>query len=274
MKNLVVVIFSYHRPLQLDLTLRSLSRHDEDYGEPDIKVIYRCDNDRFKKAYLNLAKEYEQVEFIEEMVFQTNVTMAMMDYKYVMFLTDDTVFTKDFSITEIVTLLDKSKKVLGFSLRLGLNTDYCYPLNKQQKLPVHQQSKNFLFWTWMNEEHDWGYPLEVSSSVYRVETILSLLNTFNVANPNTFEYMMDRSKSNVGNLPIMACYRNSVAFANPINKIKPDNQNRSGTNPKYSVDSLLTIYEIGGRINPREFDDFVPNGAHQEFEFNLGETNG
>jgi hypothetical protein len=264
MNKTVALVFSYSRPMQLSLTLQSLVQKCTGYSNLDVKVLYKADDERMNNAYLKVAEENPTVEFIKEVSFHTNINVAIINYQFTMFVTDDTVFTNPFSIAEITDTI-VTQKTLGFSLRLGKNTEFCYPIDKKQAFPVFFGDKNIILWDWTKAEFDWNYPLEVSSSVYRTWDILRIVNACFTNNPNQFESAMDTLKKHfVVECPWMACHDKSVAVALPINKIRPDNMNRSGTNPEYSVESLLTKFENGGRIKPNQFDGFISNAAHQE----------
>src|SRR4030042_1966805 len=50
--------------------------------------------------------------------------------------------------------LQKHPYAIGFSLRLGKNTTYCYPLDKGQRLPEFQTiEQDILKYNWTNAEY-------------------------------------------------------------------------------------------------------------------------
>jgi hypothetical protein len=263
MNKTIAIIFSYKRPLQCDLTLQSLVQNCTDCENLDIKVLYKADDERWNNAYLKLARENPSVEFIKEVSFHTNINVAIINYQYTMFITDDTIFTHKFSIKNIEEALADTS-VLGFSLRLGFNTTYCYPVDKEQHIPEYVLDKNVVLWDWQKAELDFAYPLELSSSVYRTWDILKILNWCLTIHPNSLEFAMDSIKGRFTESSKMACYKQSVGFAAPINKIREENKNRAGINPEYAIDLLLTKFENGDRIDPKKFFDFESNACHQE----------
>jgi hypothetical protein len=267
--KIIAFVVSYNRPLQLDLCLKSLRLHCTDYEKLDVQVLYKSDILEATNFYPIVSKENPNVVLTPEAMFQTNVNIALMDYTYVLFITDDSIFIRDFSISEIIKFLKKNKNVLGFSLRLGLNLNYCYSLDQPQLLPICYLDGDIVTWEWSKETLDWGYPIEVSSSVYRVEQIQEILNSLQYyPNPNVLEWLMDRNKNIfLEKFPLMACYQDSVAFADPINKVNDDNQNRSGHNQKYATNILLYRYGEGIRIDPNQFNSFIPNACHCEVAF-------
>ena len=269
MNKTVTIIFSRDRPLQLDLTLRSLHNCVDDFSVFDIKIIYKSSNTRFENAYFTLASEWPGVEFIPESNFKNDLIDSIKEYCHVLFIVDDTIFTNHFNVDEITKILDKNTDILGFSLRIGKNTNYCFSCNAYQNVPAMQDiTKNISKYYWTFAQYDFFYVAEVSSSVYRTKDILSIIADKGFSNPNQLE---DRLFFNLGKFcvlkPRMACYNQSVAFANPLNKVQTSNlSNRSGTDDKYNPEKLLELYEKGARIRSDQFYGLVTNAAHQLVE--------
>ena len=270
MNKTVVLIFSYKRPLQLDACLKSLRELCSDYKDTDVNVLYRVDDERFDNTYKKVANENKGVIFFRETDFRKNVLEIIDNYKYIMFLTDDNIFVEKFRTIDGTRLLDEHN-VLGFSLRLGLNTNYCYSGNDFQTIPEHLiQNKNIMVWNWLNGDLDFGYPIEVSSSIYRTSDILFILNRCNFTNPNKLEYAMHLCRTYFQfSYPRMGSYTQSVAFCNPINKVNRKNGNRSGSKEESSIENLLTKYENGVRIDVNKLVGFIPNACHQEIDFDF-----
>jgi hypothetical protein len=120
---------------------------------------------------------------------------------------------------------------------------------------------------WTNAGDDFGYPLEVSSSVYRLDDLYPLLCKFSFDNPNRLEAKLARqSRSFRQTCPYLLCYPQSVAFCNPANMVQAVAQNRSGTRSDYSKESLAALFEEGYRIKVEDYAGFAPNAAHQEVD--------
>jgi len=268
-KDINILVFSKNRALQLDLCLNSFYKRCLDFEFANIYVLYKVDN-LFKISYKVIQKEHPNINMIKEIDFRQNLLDIISNKKYILFLTDDSIFCNDFSLREIIELLEENEKILGFSFRLGLNTRYCYPLDKDQNLPTGMiHSNNIFIYYWPNAEYDYGYPLELSSSLYYVKDIMKIVKLApNISNPNVLESILDYFKNDFKeNKNLLACYYKSVAFANPINKVqKSAYLNRSGVNYKYSPENLLTMYEDGVRINPDKFQGLVTNAAHMEID--------
>ena len=269
MNNTVAVVFSRDRPLQVDLTLRSLYTCADDFSVFDTRIIYKTSSARFENAYFTLASEWPGVEFIKETNFKDNLINAIDGYEYILFLVDDTIIINHFNVDEITTILNKNSGILGFSLRIGKNTNYCFSCNNWQNVPeMHSITNDISKFMWMFAQYDFFYVLEVSSSIYRSKDILGIIEDKEFTNPNQLE---DKLFFNLGKFcvlkPRMACYNQSVAFANPLNKVQTSNlSNRSGTDDKYNPDKLLELYEKGARIRSDQFYGLVTNAAHQLVE--------
>lgn len=274
-KNLIsCIFFSKDRPMQLDASLRSFLRSCTSSQKVNLKVIYRCSNDWFENQYKLLILEYTQVDFIKESTFKYDVISQLKGSDYVIFCVDDTIFTNGFSLDDIIVALEQHTDAIGFSLRLGVNTVYCYPLNKYQRLPNFERIGNkILKFNWVNAEGDFGYPLELSSSIYRTQDILNLITSLDFFNPNTFESKLDQSKSIFyRSKPSLLCYKVSVAFSVPLNIVQTAWKNRFSNNTNYSPENLLELFEKGFRIDIEEFQNFVSNACHQEVEVNFQKT--
>ncbi|ABO49929.1 glycosyltransferase involved in cell wall biogenesis-like protein [Desulforamulus reducens MI-1] len=262
----VGLIFSKDRAMQLDATIRSLYLHCKDVQNIDLKILYKASDAYHLKHYNQLIKEYSSVQFISENNFREQVLSNLFNYAYILFLVDDNIFVHDFSINKIILNLEKQSDALGFSLRLGSNINYCYALNSAQARPVFCELEHeTLKYDWTVAEHDFGYPLEVSSSVYRVEDILPLLFQLPFANPNTLEaYMSSNKGCYVDSKPYILCYKQSITFCNPVNKVQNIFNNRAGDEISYSIHELSKMFEQGYRIDVENYSGFIPNACHQE----------
>lgn len=262
----ITIIFSKDRPLQLDLTLTSNERHCSEKNARNEVVIYKPTNDEFEETYKQVAKEHPDVQFLKEDNFKNNLLECVDKNRHVMFVVDDCIFTRRYSLDKISSFLDICDGVLGFSLRLGTNTEVCYPIREKNDMPYMQMlGKNIGAFSWKQAgKGDFSYPLDVSSSVYRVKDIKPLLEKLDYNTPNSLEWMLSNSTRVFNNLQFLLCYDISPAFCNPINKVQTENNNRVGNVEGYGVEPLLLAYNLGYRIDADAFDGFISNGCHQE----------
>jgi len=261
MKKVVAVIFSKNRSLQLDLCLRTLQLHCADIHKiSDVNVLYKAD-DHHKESYEILKREYPDVNFIEEVSFKQDLLDIVHNKSGILFcIVDDTVFVEDFLLANIVSNLESNLDCLGFSLRLGLNCSFCFPYGKLQDIPATTKIDNGVVnkYNWQTAQLDFGYPLELSSSAYRLEDIMEILDNCDYHNPNSLEDSMTSCHIQVK--PNLLMYDKSVAFSNPINKVQLDHPNKSGD---IDADVLLQYFMAGYRIDDKLFNHYKNSGAHE-----------
>jgi len=261
MKKVVAIIFSKNRALQLDLCLRTLQLHCADIHKiSDVNVLYKA-NGHHRESYEILKREYPDVIFVEEQSFKQDLLNIVHNKSGILFsIVDDTVFVEDFLLANIVSNLESNLDCLGFSLRLGLNCSFCFPYGKPQDIPATTKIDNGVVnkYNWQTAQLDFGYPLELSSSAYRLEDIMEILDNCDYHNPNSLEDRMAGCHIQVK--PNLLMYDKSVAFSNPLNKVQLDHPNKSGD---IDADVLLQYFMAGYRINAEPFNQYKNTGAHE-----------
>lgn len=292
-----VIIFSKDRPLQLHATLTSFCRHCVDSTSASVTVLYRASSEDFVRAYQDLCRQefqFARLTWLEEQQFKrdllalfglslspTHWLRAALDFvsrrpatsvdDFVLFLVDDTIFVRPFSLAQMKHALCAFPKALAFSLRLGRNTKRCYTQRCSQQSPsFHSVERDYLLFRWVGGEGDFGYPLELSSSVYRAQDIRLLLYGLPYGNPNRLEQGLSLcSRLFRRGKPDLLCYEESVAFCAPINKVQSVLDNRAGVDEHYSSESLNQRFLQGERIDVERLSGFLPEAAHQEIELPL-----
>jgi GT2 family glycosyltransferase/acetyltransferase-like isoleucine patch superfamily enzyme/Flp pilus assembly protein TadD len=269
--TLVTLAFSKDRALQLHAALQSFLLHwqDKENVQMTIKVLYTASNYFHERQYLQLMEELPEVQFVREKDFKTDLLAALAGHEQVLFMVDDNIFVRDFRYSDVVDALGRRPRALGFSLRLGKNTLYSYMVDKEQTAPEFDRiNKDVLCYDWTTSEYDFGYPLEVSSSVYRIPDILPLLTQLPFNNPNTLEAAIDANKSLFGESRAeLLCFEKSVTFCNPLNKVQAVCAgNRSGTEEQSHPDRLGNLFRKGYRIDVGKFSGFTSKGCHQEVD--------
>ncbi len=187
---------------------------------------------------------------------------------FILFLVDDCLFVRDFKLEEVFQLLRTHPNSIGFSLRLGENTKISYGKNQTQKLPEFTSlGSQILSYHWKGADRDFGYPIEVSSSIFRYQMIAPLIASIPFHQPNKFEGNLDKCCDQLKEkYPLLFCYKTSIAFCSPINIVQQVVANRSGENVSYSVDQLSKKFDLGQRIDVKTLSGFVPSSCHQEVE--------
>jgi len=265
------VFFSKDRPLQLDAALRSWRLQCQDATRARVFVLYKASNSRLLSLYRCLAREHPSVDFVREYDFRRDLLVLLRDETTIGFAVDDTIFVRGFSLESISAALNRHPDVLGFSLRLGRNTTYCYSHDLPQAAPTFAaQSDGGLKFQWAGAEHDFGYPLELSSSVYRGAQILPLLERLEFRNPNSLEEVLAaEARCFERSHPYLLCAEKSLAFSAPANRVQQICPNRAGENPHYATEALARAFGAGQRISVDAFREFTPAACHQEVEFEL-----
>jgi len=279
-KETLILIFSRNRAMQLDATLRSFMLHCRDFNEYDIHILYTTSSEQHNYQYDQLSNEYskyQNIKFIQERNFKSDVLALTAPYEKLLFLVDDNIFVRDFRMSELENLLDEHQNAIGISLRLGRNTDYCYSMRASQRFPKFIQIENgYLSFDWTNEEYDFGYPLELSSSMYRVADIFRLMTVIDFHNPNTLEeYLWQNISDYRDSLKELICYDRSLTFCIPVNIVQMTNpNNRALEQFNYSADDLADLFTQGKRIDIEKYIEFTPNACHQEVDlFFTGDEN-
>ena len=299
--SMIGIVFSRDRAFQLDGLLRSFFLHCRDWETLKLCVLYKATSDLHTRQYADLRQAYAQhpVRFISEKTFKDDL-LKLLDgsaqhprkralysleerlgrwfgYPFhlftpprgsetILFLVDDNIFVRPFELEEISAALTSQVNAVGFSLRLGTNTTHCYPLDKPQALPEFVPVRDRVVgFRWAGAEGDFGYPLEVSSSVYRLQELLPLLVMLPYANPNQLEEQLARrAKKFRRRAPLLACFRQSVTFCNPVNRVQTMLDNRVGSLREYSSEGLAEMFAAGYRLDVDAYHDFVPVSCHQE----------
>jgi hypothetical protein len=192
-----------------------------------------------------------------------------------LFLVDDNLFVSDFVLQYATQALRENRDAIGLSLRLGQNTTYSYPDDKEQSLPAFIDLQNgFLKYSWEGTSYNFRYPLEISSSLYPETFLVPLLTSIAFHNPNELEAAMAmRAGYFRFSHPSLLCYRHSVTFCDPVNVVQSVFPNRAGERIRYPVNDLLERFDRGERVDVNAYIGFVPNSCHQEVDlvFRKGE---
>jgi glycosyltransferase involved in cell wall biosynthesis/predicted Zn-dependent protease len=268
---LVAVVFSKDRAMQLEAMLLSFRRHCRDTDLARVHVLYTTSGDRYEDQYRQLQSTFESVTFVRETDFKKDLLALVTDSRYVFFLVDDNLFVSDFSLADVRHHLDHQPRALAFSLRLGRNITYHYMSDRPQTAPSFTAlGPDVLIYDWRSSTRYFGYPLDLSSSVYRTEDLQPLLIALVYTNPNTLEAALDFSKAHYQcERPRLLCYACSVAFCNPINIVQNTYKNRGGKKELFSVSHLARQFDAGKRIDIAPFSGFRPHAAHQEVDYDF-----
>ena len=263
------IVFSKDRPLQLDATLASLDLNVGDLGLARISVLYAASTPFFAAQYRILGLDHPSVEFHRERDFKPDLVELVAASQFVLFVVDDTIFVADALLSAGTSILESDSSCVGFSYRLGRNTTYCYSMDKPQRLPAFESAgQGIVTFDWPGTDYDFGYPIEVSSSLYRTADLLPLLESLPYRNPNTLEDVLAaRAGDFRARRPHLACYEQSVALSVPANLVQAAWVNRTSARPELSPASLAGEFSRGRRLDVAHYRGHVARAAHEELPF-------
>lgn len=266
MQQMIGILFSKDRGMQLDATLRSFFRHCRDTGMVDLKVLYSASSALHEQQYDDLRREYGSVQFLKEEFFRNDVLTLLMSREYALFLADDAVFVREFRLADAVESLQGHTDAIGFSLCLGENTTGHGPQDAPRNIPALTEiSEGIVKYRWLEAEHDFGVPLELSGSVYRTPDLLALVKQLPFTCPADLEAGLDAHKSLYAPYrPFLLCPRKSIAFRNPVDETPSGSPD--GSAGGFGVEKLAVMFRDGLRIAVEAYDGFTPACRKQAVE--------
>lgn len=255
--RMAILCFSKDRPLQLEGYLNSLFQTCD---EPlSITVLYTCGS-VFKQAYESIENAFGQVDFIAEINFTKQVSniIKRTHAPLFMFGCDDVIFKGHWKPTEILEKFEGTRSLLAFSLRLGREITYCYPIDRNMSLPHFQEERPFLTWLWHDGDADWSYPWELDSTVYSTNFVKAFIrkfvrppwarHKFDWSNPNKLEALGAGLIARETKLDLMASYPDARACVLTINRVQDTFPNRVYPS-KFTAEELLRMWTDGKRLD-------------------------
>jgi hypothetical protein len=273
--QLLIIIFSFNRAIQLDCLLRSLIKNLTSVNY-SIAIVYHYSG-KHKKGYEKLEKKYHDFNTIvfykraKEYSFITNTLPLLFHnrniYRYLkhkflrsnldnfkilteslilnsgcnftMFLTDDGYFYDQVKIPEdIFEKIAEDPYQVSYRMYVGRNLKDC---------PVLNEEDNLLRWNYYDPAmySHWAYPFAVDATIYQSEALLNIIKPVFYHMPSTLESFVvthcnTRKLLGKGYSPLRSNYIGLF-----INRVSPVGDNYSGS---ISVDMLndrwLEGYEL------------------------------
>jgi hypothetical protein len=258
---IAAIVFSRDRAMQLDLLLTSLERNGAEFFGP-VHVLWKGTLPEFREAYKTCAREHPKVWLVPESDLVAQTRYLLHAAEFATFLTDDSVLYRLLPFPPFPLTAS-----LCFSLRLGLNTCWCYPHSREQRVPRLSQ-KSGLSWKWASGDGDFGYPGSLDGHVFRGEILRGVLAAApDQANPNRIEeHLVSTLAKREPREPFMDAYQESCLVGIPVNRVNATTPNRNGEVYSYDVAELNRRYLAGERIDLSALDFSDVRGAHQEIE--------
>jgi len=202
--NKAGIVFSMDRAMQLHALLGSYQENVINGAK--LTVIYRVTSENHDEAYKAVFSEFS--DLIESVVRQESResfrelvidALRKIKVKNVFFLVDDNMFIEP---VDLDALANHATTFSIPTLRLGMNLNRSYTLQKNQAVPLtitYQKQSNqkksptdLLAWCWNQGQFDWRYPLSVDGHIFQRDEILALSESIKFNSPNTFEANLQR----------------------------------------------------------------------------------
>ncbi|MBY0245772.1 MAG: hypothetical protein K2Q03_09985 [Sphingobacteriaceae bacterium] len=266
--NYSFIIFSKDRAIQLECLLSSIQYYVK--GNYVVNVIYNTSTVDHEISYKELMQQFVNVNFYDDGIgFKKQLVTTLKKSKgaKILFFVDDIVFKNSLNLNDLNSVAIK-KNI--FSLRMGLNLNYCYVAQMDQKLPLDlKRSGEFYQWNWGKAELDWNYPLSVDGHLFNYQEALFWAVNLKYKAPNSFESGMQIFRFmylKKGGL----CFQNSIIVNNPCNKVQTENDNFHGD---FHQDTFLALWRDGYRIDYKNITGMLNRGVHEEFEYKMVKFN-
>ena len=261
-------VFSRDRALQLHALLCSYS--EKVVSPVPLHILYHTSTPAHQRAYEEVMKIFsDKFSFIKQSSnnsFRDNL-ITLLDSVLapkVFFLVDDVLFIENFDMGDFEKF-DTDKIVP--SLRMGLNLERSYTVQKEQPLPelisCAGSDEDKIFWKWDQGANDWFYPLSVDGHFFSTQEIIAMTKLIHFSAPNTYEDQLQKFRRfflfrmGVG-------YKKSKIVNIPCNKVQKENKNIYGN---IHQDFLLEQWLKGYQMDYRSLYGFSNTSAHQEIPF-------
>jgi hypothetical protein len=166
--------------------------------------------------------------------------------------------------------------LLGVSLRLGGETTYFQPLGRMVTTPTFSPysagagDDTLLAFDWGDAEGDYGYPLELSSSVYRRGELVDLVERIVFDGPTLLEHGLWLERQTLApRRPRLATYALPRAFSAALNRVQTLAPNPVSGHERHTAHALLDAFHRGWRIDVAAYDGFRPRSCHVEVDLLL-----
>ncbi len=257
-----LIIFSKNRAMQLQAIVDSIKLNAAKTFR-SIDVIYIATEQSYQEGYDIFAKRNPKVNLVKQGKDLINTTLKLIKYPYICLAADDDIFYKKVTDDWEEWMHDD---VACFSMRLGLNINYCYSMGKQNSIKQYEKISKFIRWEWRGQEYDWAYPMSSISHIYRTSDFIDMCLRINkdVGNLNQYEAALQEFNDELPKY--MMGWESSVVFGVPANKVNETHNNNSGLEHPYTIEKLNEMYLSNQVIDIKNMI-FDINAAQQEIEY-------
>jgi hypothetical protein len=258
--ELKAIVFSRDRAMQLDAFLRSVELHVPELFE-ELVVLYRATEEGFAAGYERLRAERPGVTWVAESNFRDDLLELVGDERLLVFHTDDDVYFRS------IGAFDLRDEEVCFTLRLGLNTTYCYPLDRDEELRDAEVGGDRVSWDWRAQDPGaYSYPLALNAHVFRAREAHEWLGRTEYASPNELEAALQALSPDVQ--PRMASFAHSAVVSIPANIVNDTYANRHGA--MHGAQDLNLRFLDGERIDVPAMSFDRIGACHVEIPYVFG----
>lgn len=263
----MLIFSSKDRAMQLDAAIRSLRYCCKDLAIIRKYIIFCTTSNIHAEQYRELQIDNPDFAFVEEKGAAQQILEMAGQSKFVTFHCDDNIYINTFSFSEAGNILDMDKNILTHSFRLAPCIVYCYVQSKPEVSPQFTKidNDNLRYNRLDVPGGDFGYPLELSASIYRCSQILPAIKEQTANRPPDIESSLNNIRNRFDSFPYMSCGVLPSVFNLPINQVG-SHLNKAGTIHSYPIELLSQKFSDGLRIDITKFMSLVPNSVHMEME--------
>lgn len=257
-----IIVISKDRPFCLKSYLNSVLENFED--TPKITAVIYSSSQATKKRYEKIIEDlsvHNEIIFIyENLTFKDSFLKAlkMINSSHVMLSVDDQVFFKPVLRKDILSALNE---VDIFTLRLGINTNYSFNLDKFTELPKYLYSKpSIILWKQNLDKNDFQYALSFDTTIIKKSILMNMAKYLFYKTPNQLEGYMNYSKYFRYLLAFkIGAFEEQKAVNFVINKIQTDNNNRA---LDYTIEHLNALFDQGFIVKADSNHTHSINSSH------------
>lgn len=262
--QILILVFSKDRPLQLDLLFRTMATHVNPL--PVVHVLYRASTEDYRSAYHNVFRENSGIEIVahSESSFKADLLeicrASFCDS--VMFLVDDIAFLRPFNLSDISRMAGE-RKIL--SIRLGLNITRSQTGGGMLKAipplkPLVGFSYPLYVWKWSRAEPGhWSLPTSLDGNILPLQELIPILEATNYKAPNSLEAALGKYRF-LFKYSLGVCYELPRIVNFPLNSVKTEDFDFPHLG--LSVDDMLKMYMEGGRLDISDFPHMEHDSCH------------
>lgn len=183
-----------------------------------------------------------------------------------LFYVDDQVVLSELPEQEIVDGLERADL---FTYRLGLNTRYCYTLDKEQSFNAYSREGDVISWCIELTDNDINYPFSMDGTALPASLVNRMVRWMFYNGPNSLESYMNYAKR--------LAYLSGLRISSPVQqkcvnfvlgRVQGEVRNRS---LHYDVDYLHDLFKKGYRLHALKNINPILISPHAETGFKFSE---